>query len=399
MTFQSALSGLNAASSNLNVTGNNIANAGTTGFKRSRIEFSDLFADTIGAGVQVANIRQQFEQGNISFTENTLDLAISGDGFFTLNDNGTNVYSRSGAFGVNKDGFIVDNKDFHLKGFVADVSGVLGAEGDLKISSASIDPKATTAITLGANLAASETAPAAIFSSADPATYNHSTSITLHDSLGTAHSATLYYRKTADNTWDQHIAITGGTIAEANDGKKALVFDASTGKLTSVGGVAGTDTTYNFTPTGGTAIALKTDLASLTQFGNSFNISTLTQDGFAAGQLTDIAVDGQGKISGLYSNGQSKVLGQVTLAKFSNPEGLKQLGDNLWATTVASGTAISGASGTSGLGQIQSGALEDSNVNITGELVNLITAQRSFQANAQVISATDQLTQTIINLR
>ncbi|MGH8612062.1 MAG: flagellar hook protein FlgE [Gammaproteobacteria bacterium] len=403
MPFDIALSGLNAASADLETISNNVANSATHGFKKSRAEFADVYAtqssNAIGRGVRLAAVTQQFGQGNLSITENPLDLAISGDGFFRLNDNGSTVYSRAGAFGVDRDGFIVNTQQQRLTGFIADAQGNLtGATGDLRVDTADLPPRVTTAIDVGANLDASQTVPANPFNANDPLSYNHSTSTTVYDSLGSSHIATMYYSKSASNQWQSYLFVDGNEVNQP--GGDALAF-ANDGSLFQINGGAGTTTTsISFNPgTGAAPMTLTMDYADLTQYGSPFGVNALSQDGFTIGRLSDVGVDDSGMLSGRYSNGQTRVLGQVVLSNFANSQGLRRLGDTNWAETFSSGAALTGAPGSGDLGLVQSGALEEANVDLTEELVNMITAQRNFQANAQVISTADQITQTIINIR
>ncbi len=417
MPFRTALSGLNASSAELRVIGNNVANATTTGFKKSRTEFSDIYAaanlgagsNTIGSGVQVSDIAQQFSQGNIGFTDNNLDLAISGQGFFRLSDGGSNIYTRNGSFSVDRDGYIVNTQDNRLTGFLADnVGNVTGALGDIQLDTSDIAPQASSTIGYGLNLNASvQTTPASlgIFDVNDASTYNDSTSLTIYDSLGDSHLTTTYYRKTANpNEWEVYTFVDGTQVngAQAN-GSDLLQFN-SIGDLSAINGAVAPPSTYtmanSFTPTNGSAaITLSMDYSSLSQYGGGFNVNSLTQDGYSTGRLSGIDIGDTGIVLARFTNGQTRTLAQVALANFSNTQGLQQGGDVSWAETFESGPALVGTPGSSSLGLVQSGALEGSNVDLTEQLVNMITAQRNFQANAQVISSADTVTQAIINIR
>ncbi len=401
MPFRTALSGLNAASGELRVIGNNVANASTVGFKKSRAEFADIFAtsnlgvtaNAIGTGVRIASVSQQFTQGNIEFTDNNLDLAISGQGFFLLNDNGINVYSRAGQFGVDRDGYVVNSQQQQLTIFQADANGnITGATGALQLDRSDIAPRATSSVEVRANLDASASVipSATTFSPSDATSYNNSTSLTIYDSLGSPHLTTLYFRKTASNTWDQYMYVDGAAVS----GPDTLTF-SSTGAIS-----GGTPISVSFTPSGGAAAMNVTlDYSDTSQYGSPFNVNALVQDGFATGRLSGIDINDTGVITSRFTNGQSRTLGQVAIATFNNPQGLRQLGDTGWAETFDSGAPLLGAPGTGAAGLIQSGALEGSNVDLTEQLVGMITAQRNFQANAQVISTADTITQTIINIR
>ncbi len=417
MPFRIALSGLNAASTDLEVTGNNIANASTNGFKLSRAEFGDLYANAIqdtsnnaaGQGAQVVRVAQQFTQGSVDFTSNNLDLAISGQGFFVLkNPDGTVSYTRAGAYSVDRNGNVINHANERLQVYQA----VTGAGGtttfntgvlqDLTLPTTPSSPKATDAVTASLNLNSSETAPTAPFNPTNPASYNSSTSTTMYDSLGNPHTTTLYFRKTATNTWDAYAYVDGNSVATGTATPPAtadatLAFNSS-GALTSPAG--GVVTLPTFTPAGGgAAMTVNMDFSGTTQYGAAFAVNNLTQNGYTSGRLAGVDIDTEGVVFARYTNGQSSPLGKVALAKFNNNQGLRQLGDSSWAESYESGAAQLGEASTSSFGQIQSGALEASNVDVAEQLVNLITAQRNFQANAQVIQTGDQITQAIINLR
>lgn len=405
MPFRTALSGLNAASADLRVTGNNIANAGTTGFKESRAEFADVFAvaysgvskNAVGAGVKLANVSQQFTQGTINFTGNNLDMALSGRGFFVLSDGGARTFSRDGAFQVDRDGYVVNSAGARLQAYpVADpVTGLYnrGAPADLQLSATEAPPQATSRVEAEFNLQSTpEDLSAVTFDAADPSTYSFSTSLSLFDSLGQSHVGTLFFRNVGPLQWEAHLAVDGTQVG----GAQPLVFD-DTGTLTTPTG----DVSFGaFTPTNGAApLNVSFDFTRATQYGSTDSVTALRQNGFASGRLTGVDIDETGVVFARFTNGQALSLGQVAIANFANPQGLQQIGNNAWVETAAAGEAIFGAAGEGDLGAIQSGGLEASNVDIAAQLVNLITAQRNFQANAQVISTADAVTQAIINLR
>jgi flagellar hook protein FlgE len=406
MPFRIALSGLNAAQSDLNVTANNVANTATTGFKSSRAEFADLFAVSLqgvsrnssGNGVRVSNVSQQFAQGNVEFTDSNLDLALSGQGFFILSDGGALAYSRAGAFQVDRNGFVVNAQQQRLQVYPS-----LGATGgfntgglnDLRLQTTDAAPAATTTVNYVLNLPANATPPPVTpFDPNDPNTFNQATSLTLFDSLGAAHTGTVYFNKTVNaNEWEGRLYIDGTSAGPAQ-----LLTYSNTGILTAP--VGGTLTFPPFTPSTGAAdMNISLDLARSTQYGSNFAVNSVTQDGFTTGRLIGIDINETGIVQARFTNGRSQPLGQIAVANFSNAQGLQQLGNTQWAETFASGQALRGQAGNSGFGLVQSGALEASNVDITEELVKMITAQRAFQANAQMISTADQVTQTIINIR
>jgi flagellar hook protein FlgE len=405
MSFDIALTGLNAASKHLDVTANNIANVGTTGFKRSRSEFSDVFASSltdasatsVGSGVKLAKVNQQFSQGNVSLTNNSLDLAINGDGFFTLaSDNGL-VYSRAGAFSLDKDGFVVNADLNRLQIFPSTGVGGFstGTLQDLQLENAAFPPRATTTADIALNMPSGAPVPStAVFSPTDLNSFNHSTSLSVFDSQGAAHTATTYFVKdAAPNTWAQHLFVDGSAVGGTN----SLVFDGAGLLQTPANGII----TYPpYTPSTGAAdLNLTFDFNNSTQFGNEFAVSNLAQDGFESGILTGLDIDPTGVVSARYSNQASEQLGRISLTQFNNPQGLQQMGGNTWAETFSAGGPRLGEPGTSSFGLIQSSALENSNVDLSAELVQMVTAQRNFQANAKMISTADQISQAILNIR
>jgi flagellar hook protein FlgE len=405
MSFRIALSGVNAAQADLNVTANNIANTSTTGFKGSRTEFADMFAVSLqgvssnasGNGVRVAAVAQQFAQGNIEFTDSNLDLAVSGQGMFVLSDSGALSYTRAGAFQMNRDGYVVNSMQQRLQVYPPLAGGGFNTGGlsDLRLVTTDSAPQATSNVEYVLNLPASATPPpVAVFDPTDPNSFNQATSLTLYDSLGATHTGTMYFVKTAvANQWTAQLSIDGAMVG----GPQALQY-SNTGVLTApVGGLLNFPA---YTPaTGAANMTVTVDLSQSTQYGNSFSVNAVTQDGYTTGRLIGMDIDETGIVQARFTNGNSQSLGQVAIANFANPQGLQQLGNTQWAETFSSGQALRGTAGTSGFGLVQSGALEGANVDVTEQLVNMITAQRNFQANAQMISTADQITQTIMNIR
>lgn len=404
-SFDIALSGLTAASTDLDVTANNVANADTVGFKESRAEFADVFAagavnlntSAVGEGVRVSTTAQQFTQGNISTSGSNLDLAISGDGFFTLQDpsNGI-VYTRDGQFSEDKNGNVVTATGQALQVYPPTATGGFntGALTDLNLQTAQSTPQATSAGTAILNLPAGSTPPTGgAFDPTNPATYNESTSTTVYDSLGNSYPATFFFTQTATpGLWNVNMTVNGTLLPTTN----TLQFSNTGAVAAPVGGAL---TFPGFAPPDGSAaMSMTFNFGQSTQFGGGFGVTSIIQNGFATGQLSTVSIDPTGVVSAVYTNGRSTQLGQLALANFPDPQGLKQLGDTSWAETFASGTHISGTAGSAGFGSIQSGALEASNVDLTTQLVNMITAQRAFQANAQVITTANQLSQTVINI-
>lgn len=570
MSFQTGLSGLRAATSDLNITANNIANASTTGFKQSRAEFGDVYAAslsesgsrTIGSGVSLQRVAQQFTQGTISFTRRPLDIAINGRGFFVLDDDGARSYTRSGIFAIDKDGFVRSNTGAGLIGFAADAEGNIdvGNEQILRIEAFNLPPNQTTSAEIGFNLDASAAAPdGTLFPTFDPTdqrTFNHASSLTVYDSEGMPHVATMYYRKDQpnpaieqglNNDWAVYVSIDGtlvnnnpanltqapaATAAVANTSsatiaavtnaayttspnyatEHTITFDATAANYTvtsrnlltgatvtsapiayvsgganaslAAAGIASftvtdgatgttapqpgetfhirpatapdpngflsafriqfnTDGTLNTTPPAGFTTRLVIDdwvparqvqevfgsnaepngpnggastpvfnglvdegfsdfvidINGSTQFGDDFNIDFLRQDGFSKGQLVGTEISETGVLFARYTNGQSLTLGQILLADFQNQQALTPIGNTEWGESFESGQPIPGIAGAGAFGSLQSGALEDSNVDLSEELVDLIVAQRNFQANAKTIETNNAITQTVINIR
>jgi flagellar hook protein FlgE len=421
MGFEQGLSGLEAQSQNLSVIGNNVANSSTVGFKSSEILFSDVYANSlqgsgatqVGIGVSASDVEQQFTQGVISSSTNPLDIAINGGGFYELSDNGTISYSRNGQFQLNSNGNIVNSAGHILQGYTANANGTLqtGATTNLVINTANISPSATTTVNAVLNLDAQDTVPATTpFDATNPATYNNSSSVTVYDTLGNSHVMQTYYVLTGDTggasgteaSWDVYATLDGAAIPGNNpDGTGSfgpLVF-------TPTGTIDATATTLPFpisaTLADGatTPLNFNLDFTGTTQYGAPFATTTLNQNGFTSGQLSGFSASANGTIVGTYTNGQSATLGQIALVGFTDPNGLLNIGNNEWSATAASGTPLVGVPGTGTLGVLQSSAIEGSNVDLTSQLVDMITAQEAYQANAQTIKTEDDLLQTLVTLR
>ena len=424
MSFQQGLSGLNAASKQLEVIGNNVANANTVGFKQSRAEFADVFANSltggggtqIGIGTNLSTVAQQFTQGNVTSTNNSLDIAINGGGFFRMTNNGAVTYSRNGQFKMDKDGYIVDAASKRLTGYSADAAGTLqkGAPVDLKINSSDLQPKPTAKIVGLVNLDSRKATPAVTpFNPTDPTTYSDSTAVTVFDSLGNSHTLQSFFVKDpAPNVWKVYTTADGISTTALPTPTATMTFPASGTGLNPTS-VPASPTPVTFAPlnppippatvptiaTGAAAVTLTIDYSGSTQFGSNFSINSLSQDGYTSGRLAGFNTGADGTIVGRYSNGQSRTLGQVVLASFANPNGLQSLGGNAWSESSTSGAPLVGVPSSGTLGVLQSSAVEDSNTDLTAELVNMITAQRYYQANAQTIKTQDQVLQTLVNLR
>ena len=391
-----ALTGLHAATTDLQVTGNNIANAGTYGFKQSRTEFSDLFVSgksgaQMGNGVKVSGVSQEFSQVGFTTTGSNYDMAISGDSFFILRrvSDGSTMYSRAGNLTVDQSGYITNQRGDRLQGYTAANGSITASVGDLKVpTSEAISPAPTANVEYDLNLDSGLSTLSVPFDPNDESTYHNRTSVTITDSLGASHLLNSYYVKTADNTWDVHVDIDGSAITTGN-----IVYDTS-GDIQSVTGLDAV--TWN--PGGGAAPnqTLAMDYTDSTQYGSSTSVRSIGADGYASGIPSGISIDNDGVISIKYSNGEISPAGQVALARFENPQGLYSVGDTSWSETKDSGRPI--VTQDNSIGAINSGTLENSNVDLTEQLVRLITAQRTFQANAQTIRAGDFITQTVINL-
>ncbi|WP_448552013.1 flagellar hook protein FlgE [Thalassotalea montiporae] len=449
MTFNVALSGLNAAQKDLDVTSNNIANVNTTGFKESRAEFVDVFATSLlaagntkaGDGVLTSEVAQQFSQGSIRFTNNALDLAITGNGFFATVPELSSLersYTRAGEFKLNSDNFIVNSQGGHLLGFPVNSDGssssvALSTASPIQIPTASGSPMQSREVDIRMNLPAGDPVIAAAFDITDPLTYNHSTSVTVFDSLGDSHVMTYYFKKSAANEWDVYTAVDGNQVAINDPSPTGVGEDNSTPPTTPTGagipaGAArlyfsaggefkgqfpdtlitntlgagiltnGADPTqtitidFNLDTTGGNP-------NEPTQFAAGFEVTSLEQDGLAVGRLTGLDIDDDGLIRATYSNGTSEPLARVALVSFANNQGLTQVGGTSWKESLTSGEALAGEAGSGTFGTINSSALEQSNVNLTAELIDLISAQRNFQANSRSLEVDNQLNQTILQIR
>ncbi len=427
-SLYTAISGMSANGTYLSVVGDNIANLNTIGFKASRVSFADVMSQTItgiagtsqvGRGVLLSRISPLFTQGSFETTGSALDLAIDGDGFFIVSDGGARYYTRAGQFSINKDGYIVNPEGLILQGFVVDSSGnITGTLGDLRVATTQSPAKITSSVDIAVNLDATATVATDPFTldgngdgvNDDPANYNFTTSLTVYDSQGGAHEITLYFVKTGDNAWEVHYVqedpANPGQLIEAgvqnltfnedgsleNDNATAINFDFGAGVITPQ------PITFNFgTGTGETPAG--NGLDGTTQFASDFAVINLNQDGYGAGFLKNLIVSEDGIITGVFTNGQTRVIAQVALAKFLSPTGLSKMGRNLYAESYDSGQPIISAPDTSGLGRVLSNTLELSNVDLAEEFVKMISAQRGFQANSRVVTTTDELLQELVNLK
>ncbi|WP_422085450.1 flagellar hook protein FlgE [Variovorax sp.] len=406
MSFSQGISGLGVAAANLDVIGNNIANSGTVGYKSAAATFQDVYAGSrVGLGASVSGVVQNFTQGVTQSSSRPLDVAIlNGDGFFRLSSaTGEVMYSRNGQFTRDKDGYIVNASGLRLTGYGVNASGGIngGTPSAIQIPTASMTPKATGNVNAEFNLDARLVTPTKTpFNPADSATFNYSNAVgPVYDSLGNPHDLSVYFVKSATpaNTWNVYGTADGAPL-NAGAALTTLTFDAN-GVMTAPAG--GKLSTGAITFTNGAApLTASIDLSGTSQFGAANGMSKLSQDGYRSGELTSFSINPDGTITGKFSNEQTKLLGQVVLSSFANPNGLEPKGNNVWAETLASGNALTGTPGEgTKLGSLQSGALESSNVDLTSELVNLIVAQRNYQANAQTVKTQDQVMQTLMNIR
>jgi flagellar hook protein FlgE len=386
----------------------------------SRAEFSDVYAaalngagtNNVGIGTNLTAVSQQFTQGSITTTENPMDLAINGPGFFQLTDGKSPVtFSRNGQFKVDRDGFIVNGSGKQLMGYAADGTGVIqpGQAVPLQLPTAGIKPAATSKVEVEMNLDArlGVTVPAsgAPIDFKDATTYNNATSLTVFDAKGQPVALTYYFQKSAADNWNVYATANGnevGSVGGVITPITTITFPADGSKPTAPLAPVAFDVPATATAAGGTTLdipGVTLNVGGATEFGSAFGVTNMKQNGYASGLLTSIAAEGNGIITARYSNGQSQPAGQIELANFRNPQGLQPIGANAWSRTYASGDPVAGVPGDGNLGALQAGALEESNIDLTGELVNMITAQRIYQANAQTIKTQDQVLQTLVNLR
>lgn len=422
-TLNTGASGLASNGDALDVVGDNIANANTIGFKRSRANFQDLVASSsgnektqIGSGSRIGSVQQMFTSGTLLSTGVSTDLAIAGDGFFVVSGNAGGVegdfYTRAGQFQINKDGYLVNPDSLRLQGYQANNDGTISnSVGDVRIGPAALPASATKSVNLSANLGASEEIMAT-FDPADPShTSNHPTTVTMYDSRGQAHEATVYFNKTSDTTWDYHVLVDGAEVgapgAPFEGASGTLTFDtkgALTDEAVTVAGsfdFVGADPAQAITFDFGTNINTDggTGMDGTTSYASATNTNGISQDGYSAGTPSGVTVDEKGVITGTFSNGQRRTLGQVAVAAFRAPDGLARAGGNLWTRNNESGEALMGKASSAGRGSLSSGNLEQSNVDIGREFVDLIAFQRGFQANSKVVQTADELYGELVNLK
>ena len=415
MSFQQGLSGLNASSKALDVVGNNVANSSTVGYKSSSGHFSDVYAASlsgsgasqVGIGTTMSSVFQQFTQGNITTTNNSLDIAINGGGFFKVTRDDIIAYTRNGQFHTDNEGYIVNDQNYKLMGYLATATGqiVPSEPAEIRVDTSNIAPQPTGAALGGdaemvLNLDSSKDVPSVSpFNFNNPLSYTYSTAQTVYDSLGVDHNITYYFVKTSTaGQWNVHATLDGANPQSMGN----LNFNTS-GQLTSAMPVAlpatWAITTGAATPLGSGQPNWNIDFTGSTSYSGDSTVNSQRQGGYAQGSLSSISIGSDGVILGNYSNGQTKNLAQVVLTTFPNSNGLLNIGNNLYQSTSTAGQGLDGAPGAGSRGVLQSAAVEESNVDLTAELVNMITLQRNYQANAQSIKTQDQIMQTLVNLR
>lgn len=426
-SMNSGVSGLKAESDALGVVGDNIANVNTSGFKAQRAVFEDVLGHSIlagtstglpGSGVRIGDIQQMFTQGSLSNTGVSTDVALNGDGFFvvkgTVDGVSSDFYTRAGEFVIDKDGKLSNTSGLKVQGYQANGDGTFAASlSDVTAPTAALPARATTALNITANIDSSAAVIVAAWDPQDPAnTANFSTTMAVYDSLGNAHTADVYFRKTADNAWDYHVLVPGAdlnppVVGNAEVGSGALTFTTD-GQLNAETVTTAVSATFGGGATAAQAITLDfgtsiaeggTGLDGTTQFAGPSNVSSQKQDGYASGDFSGVQVDGQGVVTGLYTNGEKIAMSQLAIAKFRSNDGLGRAGQNLWISTRESGTAAMGTAGSGGRGATTGGALEGSNVDLAGEFVSMIQHQRSFSANSKTITTADEMLQELINLK
>ncbi len=420
-SLYTGISGLDAYSQAMSVIGNNIANVNTVGFKASRISFEDILSQSlvgatgqfqIGRGVQVGSVQRLFSQSTFQTTSSATDLAIDGDGFFIVSRDGTTLYTRAGQFYLDEQGILVNHRGYALQGWMLDDQGsITSTLQDINLSNISSAPRATSSVVINVNLDVNEAILANPFDVTDPVnTSSYMTPITVYDATGNGHLVNVYFRKQDNDTWEWHALLDGGELEGGVPGNQ----EVATGTLDFTDGKLQTETlstpfsAHFFGTSGPQSIDFDfgssideggTGLDGSTEFAGGSTTKFLSQDGYTQGNLISIQIDNEGVVSGVFSNGQSRQVYQVALARFTSPWGLTSIGGNLFAETTHSGPPIVGEAGSSGLGQINSNSLELSNVDLATEFVEMIKTQQAFQANSRIITTTDQMLQEIVNLK
>jgi flagellar hook protein FlgE len=421
-SFNIGVSGLNAAGQSMGVIGDNIANAGTHGFKSSRAEFQDMLAnslkgidggDQMGSGTKLAHITSQFTQGTVARTQNITDLAINGNGFFTVDAPFGKGFTRDGAFHFDKEGYMVNGDGYKVQGFQPDEKGnITNKLGAVKLGNTNIPATPSSEIKMSMNLDSRDKVMKFDPKNPDKSS-NFNTSVTVYDSVGTARLVTLYFNKLADGaSWEYHAMVDG---ADAANGKAGEMVEMANGSLRfdqkgilqeevqgmnafnfNKGALAGQKIAFNF---GQSIKEGGTGLDAATQFGSKSSVARHSQDGSSAATLSSMSFNDDGVLTAVYDNGVQRELGQIAIAKFENNEGLFKTGKNLFKETRKSGQAAMGKPGADGRGDVLAKSIEQSNVDIANEFINLMAAQRNFQANTKTITTSDQMLQEVLNIK
>jgi flagellar hook protein FlgE len=421
-SFSIGVTGLNAAGQSMGVIGDNIANAGTHGFKSSRAEFQDMLAnslkgidggDQMGSGTKLAHVTSQFTQGTIARTQNITDIAINGNGFFTVDAPFGRGYTRDGAFHFDKEGYMVNGDGYKVQGFAPDEKGnITNKLSPIKLGNTNIPATPTSEVKMSMNLDSRD--PVKAFDPKNPdKTSSFNTSVTVYDSVGTARLVTLYFNKLAEGaSWQYHAMVDG---ADAQNGKAGELVEMANGSLKfdqkgmlieetpgtnsfnfNKGALAGQKINFDF---GASLKEGGTGLDAATQFGSKSSVARNSQDGSSAATLASMSFNDNGVLTAVYDNGIQRELGQVAIAKFENNEGLFKTGKNLFKETRKSGQAALGKPGQDGRGEVLAKSIEQSNVDIANEFISLMAAQRNFQANTRTITTSDQMLQEVLNIK
>ncbi|MDB5787136.1 flagellar hook protein FlgE [Caballeronia mineralivorans] len=419
MGDQQGLSGLSGASNALDVIGNNIANANTVGFKQGQAQFADMYANSvatavnnqIGIGSQMSEVQQQFGQGTITTTSQALDVAINGNGFFQMSSNGANVYSRNGVFNLAANGTIVNAAGQTLMGYAANAQGVINSSSTvpLVVPNSNLPPAATKNVSFAFNLNSQTAVPTQTpFDPTNANTYSATSQINVNDSLGGTHAVNVFFVKQSTGSWEAfattgtgNTPVTGTSTGVAGD-LGQVSFDQSGNLIPTPPATAITPFSFSIpdaaSNTAGAVQTMSMSFAGTTQYGATTGLVNSNQDGYTSSELAGFSVGPDGTLTGTYTNGKTQALGQIALATFANQNGLQDLGGNNYQQTAASGLAQVSVPGSTNHGSLQGGAVENSNVDLTSSLVDLITAQRNYQANAQTIKTQQTVDQTLINL-
>ncbi len=403
-SMNTAISGLDSAATSMNYISNNIANANTTGYKSMSAQYADMYSGGSGGGVYVANVSQDLNQGNIVYTSSTTDMAINGEGYFVLEGaDGQMYYSRAGHFEVDKDNYLVNNQGLRLQGYPVDDNGnlITGTLQDVPIDTSDLPATTTSQVELGVNLDAREEAPEIAFDSSNPASYNSTSSTMIYDSQGNARTVTVYYVKSADNPneWTANFEVDGKDVGidpvrmefDTNGDLVGTYIGDSTENTNGMIDISGIDIGEGVAP-----LDLTVNVSSFTQYGTDYSVNTNNQNGNPPGQYLGISISDDGYVYAQYNNGETKLQGAVVLADFPNENALEASGDTMWTATTDSGAALYGLPGTGSFGSMISGAVEQSNVDMTGELINMVVVQSVYQANAKMITTSNDMTQTLM---